>query len=299
MLYRQIEQNKRKTVVLVLLFVGLVLAVGAAFGYVYQASWQSGLFTALVISGIYVPFTYLTANAQVLGMSGAKAVTADEYPVLYNIVEGLCIPAQIPMPKIYVVQDPAPNAFATGLSPQKGAVAFTTGLLDRLNREELEAVAAHEIGHIRNYDIRLMTVSIALVGIIALLADIGTRMLIFRNGDRGERKNQHPAIMVIGIVLIILAPLVAQFVHFAVSRNREYLADATAVELTRNASGMIGALRKISGSDENLTVRSAKQATASMYISSPFNKDRHSSSFMSWFATHPSIPSRIERLEKM
>jgi heat shock protein HtpX len=298
MLFSQIEQNKRKTVFLVFLFVCVVIVVGAGIGYMNGGGWASGLTLALVISAFYIPITYASANAQVLAMSGARHVTAEEYPVLYNIVEGLCIPAQIPMPKIYVVDDPSPNAFATGLSPKKGSVAFTTGLLQRLNREELEAVAAHEIGHIRNYDIRLMTVSIALVGVIALLANIGTRMLFFRN-NRDDRKNQNPIVMIVALVLVILSPIVAQFVHFAVSRNREYLADASAVEFTRNAQGMISALRKISESDSRQTVHRATPTTASMYITNPFNKDRQSQSFTNWFATHPSILSRIERLENM
>lgn len=299
MLFKQIEQNKRKTIFLVGLFILLVVVLGAAFGYVYQDSFISGMIMAAVIAGFYIPITVLSANKQVLGMSGARPVTSEQYPQLYNIVEGLCIPAQIPVPKIYVVEDDAPNAFATGLSPKNGAVAFTTGLLNRLNREELEAVAAHEIGHIRNYDIRLMTISIALVGVIALLADIGMRMVFLRGGKNNDNKKQHPAIMIIALVLVILSPLVAQFVHFAVSRNREFLADATAVELTRNSAGMINALKKISGVDASVKVRRAKDATASMYITSPFNKDRQASSFMSMFATHPPIPSRIERLEKM
>jgi heat shock protein HtpX len=200
------------------------------------------------------------------------------------------------MPKIYVVQDDAPNAFATGLSPNTGAVAFTTGLLNRLDREELEAVAAHEIGHIRNYDIRLMTISIALVGVVALIVDFGVRMLFRSRG--GDRKN-NGAIMIVGLVFMILAPLIAQFVHFAVSRNREFLADASAVEFTRNPVGLINALRKISSTDPRQHVEHAREATASMYIANPFNKDRKPSSFSSWFATHPPIQARIERLEQM
>ncbi|NHN34009.1 M48 family metalloprotease [Paenibacillus agricola] len=294
MLYRQIEQNKRKTIWLVLLFSLLVLGAGSAVGYLGYGDLYLGLGLAAVILIFYVPITYLSANAQVLGMSGAKLATREEYGQLYNIVEGLCIPARIPMPQIYIVNDPSPNAFATGIKPEKGAVAFTTGLLEQLNREELEAIAAHEIAHIRNYDIRLMTISIALIGVIAILSDIGIRMLFFPR--RGNDKKSHPAIMIIALVFIILSPIAARFVHLAVSRNREYLADATAVELTRNATGLKSALQKIGTSE--LDVKQAKQATASMYMVNPFSKQRRAAR-TSWWSTHPSIQSRIERLEQM
>jgi heat shock protein HtpX len=294
MLYRQIEQNKRKTILLVFLFSILVLGAGSAVGYLGYGEIWLGVGLAAVILVFYVPITYMSANAQVLSMSGAKLATKEEYAQLYNIVEGLCIPAQVPMPQIYVVDDPSPNAFATGIKPEKGSVAFTTGLLGQLNREEIEAIAAHEIAHIRNYDIRLMTVSIALVGVIAVLSDIGTRMLFFQR--RGNDKKSHPAVMIIALVFIILSPIAARFVHLAVSRNREYLADATAVELTRNASGLKSALQKIGSSE--LDVKKAKQATASMYITNPFSKERRAAR-TSWFSTHPSIQSRIERLEQM
>ncbi|MCL6460017.1 MAG: zinc metalloprotease HtpX [Gorillibacterium sp.] len=299
MLYKQIEQNKRKTFLLVALFIVLVMGVGSAVGYLgYGEAWI-GVILAAVILAFYVPITYMSASSQVLSMSGAAIATREEYPQLYNIIEDLCIPARIPMPKIYIVQDPSPNAFATGIKPEKGSVAFTTGLLQQLNREELEGVAAHEIGHIRNYDIRLMTISVALIAIIAILGDIGARMLFFgRRGsnNNSENKKTNPAIMIIALVFVILAPLAARFVHLAVSRNREYLADATAVEMTRNAVGLKNALLKISNSD--LDVERAKQATASMYIASPFSKVRKKNRG-SWFSTHPSMESRIERLEQM
>lgn len=296
MLFQQIEQNKRKTFFLIIVFLAIVLALGAAVDYYLGGNGLTGMVITLVVMAVYVPLTVASSRAQVLGMSGAKQVSEAEYPQLYNIIEELTIPAQIPMPKIYVVQDDAPNAFATGLSPKSGAVAFTTGLLDRLDREELEAVAAHEIGHIRNYDIRLMTISIALVGVVALIVDFGVRMLFRSRG--GDRKN-NGAIMIVGLVFMILAPLIAQFVHFAVSRNREFLADASAVEFTRNPVGLINALRKISSTDPRLHVEHAREATASMYIANPFNKDRQASSFRSWFATHPPIQARIARLEQM
>lgn len=294
MLYRQIEQNKRKTVLLVLLFSVIVLGAGSAVGYLGFEDLRLGVIMAAIILVVYVPITYMSASSQVLRMSGASLANKETHKKLYHIVEDLCIAARIPMPKIYVINDPSPNAFATGIKPEKGAVAFTTGLLETLNREELEAVAAHEIGHIRNYDIRLMTISIALVSVVAILADIGTRMLFTQR--RGNDKKTHPAVMIIALVFVLLSPLAARFVHLAVSRNREYLADATAVELTRNSVGLQNALRKISAS--SLDVRKAQNATASLYISNPFSKQRKKKN-TSWFSTHPSLESRIERLSRM
>lgn len=294
MLYRQIEQNKRKTVLLVLLFSVIVLGAGSAIGYLGYGEIWIGAIIAAVILIIYVPITYMSASSQVLRMSGAVLANEQTHKQLYHIVEELCIPARIPMPKIYVINDPSPNAFATGIKPEKGAVAFTTGLLEQLNREELEAVAAHELAHIRNYDIRLMTITIALVSVVAILADIGSRMLFTQR--RNDNKKTHPAFYIIALIFIMLSPLAARFVHFAVSRNREYLADATAVELTRNSLGLQNALRKISAS--SLDVRKAKKSTASLYISSPFSRLRKAQK-TSWFSTHPSLESRIERLERM
>jgi len=193
MLYRQIEQNKRKTVLLVLLFSLLVLATGAAIGYLGYGDAVPGVAIAAVFLAFYVPVTYLSATAQVLRIAGARPASREAYPQLYRIVEELCIPARLPMPRIYVVDDPSPNAFATGMKPDKGTVAFTTGLLERLNREELEGVAAHELAHIRNYDIRLMTLSIALVSVIIVLADIGPRLLSQRHRGRGKKNaSRHP-----------------------------------------------------------------------------------------------------------
>ena len=293
MLYRQIEQNKRKTVLLMLLFSATVLLIGWALGYLVNGDFYSGPIIALIILAIYLPVTYLSANAQVLKMAGAKKIQKEDHPMIFNIVEELSIAARIPMPKIYIVNDPAPNAFAAGTKPENGVVAFTTGLLERLNREELEGVAAHEIAHIRNYDIRLMTICIALVAVIALIAELGMRMFYVRGGrNRGQRT--HPALLILAIVFIILAPLAARFVQFAVSRNREYLADETAVELTRNKVGLKNALIKISESP--IDVKNATQATAAMYISNPF---RNKKKKKNWFATHPPIESRIKRIEQM
>lgn len=295
MLYQQIQQNKRKTFGLLVFFCLLVLAIGWAVGYFTGSGSVSGPVIAAVVLAFYIPVTFASAKAQVLSMSGAREIKEADNPMLFHVVEELSIAAQVPMPKIYIVDDPSPNAFATGMKPQASVIAFTSGLLEQLNREEIAGVAAHEFSHIRNYDIRLMTLCIALVGVIVIIADIGQRMFFW--GGRGNRRSNeksNPIMMIIALVLIILAPLAAQFVQLAVSRNREYLADASAVEITRDPQGLINALNKISGDTNGL--KNVKQATASMYIANPFGQKRKK---INWFATHPPIESRIERLRKM
>lgn len=245
-----------------------------------------GAILTSIIMVFYLPITYLSANKQVISLSGSKEASREEYPELYNIVEGLVIVARVPMPKIFIVNDPAPNAFATGLKPEKAGVSVTTGLLDTLKRDELEGVIAHELAHIRNYDIRLLTMTIAMVGFIVLISNIGSRMLIY-GGGRGRSSNNSKGgggqivMLIVGIVALIMAPLAAQVIKLAVSRNREYLADATAVEFTRNPVGLQNALRKISGS--GIKVEKATQATASMYISDPMDNSKNSDSMMNKF----------------
>jgi len=294
MLYQQIERNKRKTIFLVFLFCLIVLGIGSSISYLSTGEVISGVILAAILLIIYVPATYMSATSQVLRMSGASEIRQEDHPQLYSIVEELTIAARLPMPKIYIVNDSAPNAFATGIKPEKGAVVFTTGLLERLNREELTGVVAHELAHIRNYDIRLMTICIALVGIIVFIGQIGSRLLFFGRGRRGSQKKMHPILALLAVLFVIFAPLAAQFVRLAVSRNREYLADATAVDFTRNPTGLIRALQKIS--TDNREVKHATAATASMYINQPFRRKRKKRNL---FATHPPIESRIERLRNM
>lgn len=296
MLYKQIIQNKRKTILLVAVFSILVVLIGWGISFLYGNNSYTGIIVSLIILAIYLPITYFSASSQVLNIAGAQKISQKDNPQLFDIVEELSIAARIPMPDVYIVQDPAPNAFATGIKPEKGAVAFTTGLIEQLNREELTGVAAHEIGHIRNYDIRLMTICLALVSVIIIISNIGTRMMIFGGPrNRGGNKKQNPLLMIVALLIVILAPLAAQFVQLAVSRNREYLADATAVDLTRNPVGLINALKKISGSD--LDVERANAATAAMYINVPFKRKRNRRNRL--LATHPSMENRIQRLQDM
>ncbi len=295
MLYRQIQENKRKTIWLVIVFCLVVMIFGGALGFILSESIYLGLIITAIVLIFYIPFTYMSAGSQVLSMSGAREIKKADHPQLFGIIEELVIPARLPMPKVYIVNDPAPNAFATGIKPEKSAVAFTTGLLDQLNREELAGVAAHELGHIRNYDIRLMTICIALVSLIIIMTDVAMRMLFFGGRSRSSNNRSNPIILVIALAVVILAPIVAQMIRFAVSRNREFLADATAVELTRNPQGLIKALKKIS--QDKRDVEKAKDATASMYIARPLNRKRKNRG--SAFATHPPMEERIERLENM
>lgn len=224
-------------------------------------------------------------------MNHAKEVTSStDQAFLWHTVEGLSIAARIPMPKIFIIEDSSPNAFATGISPKSGAVAVTTGLMNRLSREEIEGVLAHEIAHVRNYDIRLSTIAIALVSAIAILSDLGMRFFIFSGGRNNN--NKHPIFMILALVLIILAPIVAIVMQLAISRNREYLADASAVELTRNPDALARALESITGVER--PVEEASSSTASLYFADPLKKKA-----AQLFSTHPDPGERIRRLRAM
>lgn len=294
MLYKQITANKRKTCGIVLLFLILVISLGAAVGYIYKGDIFGGMVVTGLFLVIYVPVTYLTASKQILGLSGAKKADENMYRDLYDITRELIIPARLPEPDIYVVQDEQPNAFATGISPERASIGVTTGLLKTLNREELEAVIAHELAHIKNYDIRLMTITTALLGVIIFIVEMSRYMMYFGGNSRRNNDNNNILLVVISVIFIVLAPLLGHIVSMAVSRNREYLADASAVDLTRNPYGMISALEKISGGNEKKS-KKAKESMAAMYINNPFEKIERDNIF----STHPSISNRIKRLKEM
>ncbi|RKQ88609.1 zinc metalloprotease HtpX [Brockia lithotrophica] len=303
MLYEALEWNRRRTRLILALFVFLVAGAGAAVGYLAGDTW-AGLGLALVFAAVYLPLTYATASRQVLALAGAVEASPEEYPELHHVVEELALAARIPKPRVYVVPDEAPNAFAVGIRPEEGAVAFTTGLLKLLNREELEGVAAHEISHLKNGDARLMTLAIALVGVIVLLADIG-RQLLWWGGledERGRvrrregdgRGGAEALFLLLAVLFLVLAPLAAQLTQLALSRNREFYADASAVDLTRNPQGLIRALAKLK--EHAATVRRANAATAGMYFVRPF---ADGGGLETLFSTHPPIEERIRRLEAM
>ena len=251
---------------------------------------------AILISGIGSWVSYYNSDSIALSLSGAKPVTHKTHPQYSNIVENLAQVARIPVPKIYVIDSPALNAFATGRDPEHGAICVTQGLLDTMTRTEIEGVVAHELSHIRNFDTRLMTIVAILVGSIAMILNWSWRLSWHRSGDRDSNKEGNAIIMVIGIIFIILSPIIAQLIQLTISRRREFFADASAALLTRQPSGLIGALKKIAA-NESVQLASANTATAHLYIDDPMTVESHGSWMTKMFSTHPPIADRIKALE--
>lgn len=288
-MYSAIAANKRNTVLIMALFVGIIGAIGWAFAYTQGD--VSIAYGVIVAAGIYAILQYFIASRLAMSMTGAREIEKRDNPRLYRMVENLAITSGMPMPKVYIIDDPAPNAFATGRDPKNAIVGATTGLMDIMNDRELEAVMAHEMSHVRNYDIRVSMIAFGLVSAIGLLSDIAIRMLFFGGGDR-RNNNTHPIILIVGVVVIILAPLIAMLIQFAVSRQREYLADASGSLLTRDPEGMAGALGKLQQYGRPMQRQSS--ATAHMFLNNPLK-----SGFISkLFSTHPPLEDRIARLEK-
>lgn len=252
---------------------------------------------ALIIAGLLNFFSYYTSDKLVMAISGAKQIQKKDNPTLFRTVENLCIASGLPMPKIYIINDTAPNAFATGRDPRHAAVAFTTGILTKLNKLELEGVTAHELSHVGNYDTRLMTIVSILVGTVALLADFFFRITFYSHRDR-DRNSGNGVFLVIGLVMAILAPIIAILIQLAISRKREFLADASGALLTRHPDGLADALLKISADKEPLEV--ANKATAHLYIVNPLKNHKDA---IGWFAglfnTHPPIAERVKVLRAM
>lgn len=297
MLYNQISSNKRRTVVLLIVFFMLLAAIGAAVGYLWLGDMTFGVVIAVIIGAIYAMSMIFQSTNVVMSMNHAREVTEQEAPQLYHIVEDMAMVAQIPMPRVFIIEDQSLNAFATGSSPENAAVAATTGLLAVMNREELEGVIGHEVSHIRNYDIRISTIAVALASAITLLSSLGSRMIWFGGGRRRSDDRDNGTgllVFLFSILSLILAPLAATLVQLAISRQREYLADASSVELTRNPQGMINALQKLQQSAP--MQQPVDAASAALYINDPIKKEEHLTSL---FSTHPSISDRIERLRQM
>lgn len=298
MLYQQIASNKRKTVFVVMGFLLLVGVIGAAIGYAFAGSATMGVIFALVLGFVYMFVMLGQSTDVVMNMNNAQEITdPSQAPELWHIVEDMALVGKVPMPRVFIIDDPSPNAFATGSDPEHAAVAATTGLLARLNREEIEGVMAHEVSHIRNYDIKLQTTALALAAVVSMLANFGTHSLFFGGGRRRDDREGGNGIfeivmLVLALLAIVLGPLAASMAQMALSRNREYLADASAVELTRNPLGLINALTKISSSEP---MQAADASSASMYIADPFK----GKTWAHLFDTHPPIEERIARLEKM
>ena len=290
-LYTHQSSNIRRTWFLMLAF--LVVVIGVGFFASEYFGDPSILVIAVVISlGMNVTSFWFSDK---LAISSAGAKVADEraYRDLHNMVENLAITAGLPKPKVYIINDPAPNAFATGRNPKNASIAVTTGLLDRLKRVELEGVLAHELAHIGNRDILVMSVAIVLVGFIAIITDLVWRMSLFGGGDRD--RNMHPFLLIAGVVLIVLGPILAQLMQFAVSRRREFLADASGALLTRYPEGLASALEKISSYTHPM--KRASSATAHMFISNPFGSDGKTGKMMrKLFSTHPPMEERVRAL---
>lgn len=296
-MYERIASNKRRSALLVALFFGLIVALGWLLGQASGLGW-SGLVLAVVISSVLTLVNYFASDAIVLAVSKAKPAGREEYPVLVNAVEGLTIAAGLPRPpRVYVIEDTAPNAFASGRNPEQAVVCVTTGLLAKLDRSEVEGVVAHEMSHIKNYDIRLQTLAAVMVGVVALLSDWVLRGFFYGGRRRGKNDGGPGTglLLVFGLALAALSPLAARLIQLAISRRREFLADADGALLTRYPAGLASALRKIAADKEPL--EAANKATAHLYIVNPLKDLRGAVNRL--FSTHPPVEERIAALEKM
>ena len=286
-MYKQIAENKRRTVVIMMGFVLMVGTIAALFAWAY-GDWRIAFFV-VIVSIIYAIIQYFAAGSLAMALSGAKEIQKKDNPRLYNIVENLSITTGLPMPKVYVINDEAPNAFATGRDPKHAAVAATTGLMDIMNDKELTAVMAHEMSHVKNYDIRVSMIVFGLTCVIGLISDLAFRFMFY--GSRRRDNEGSPVGYVLVLIAAVLSPLVAAIAQMAVSRQREYLADASAVNITRFPEGMIDALKKLQS--HSRPMKSQNIAAESMYINDPLKKGF----FNNLLSSHPPIEKRIERLE--
>lgn len=300
-MWAQIRSNKIRSVILVAGLALVLLVLGYLLGWAFLGSGLFGLIIALVIWVIMNLIAYFKGDALILSVSGAKKIGPDDYPRLWNVVEEMKIASGLPkMPDVYIIDDPAMNAFASGRDPNHASVTVTTGLLQKMNRDELQGVVAHEMSHIKNRDVLLMTLCSVLLGTIVILAWYGSRVMLFSGGG-GRRRGGGGGggggaiIMIFAILLAILAPIFAQLIYFAISRKREYLADASGALYTRYPEGLASALEKIA--DSSVQLKSANQAFAPMYIANPFRKEGKSASDLT--STHPPIRERIKILRSM
>lgn len=286
-MYGAIAANKRNTVFIMAVFIGVVAAIGWAF----SAYYGNQAITPWVIAGalIYALIQYFAASKLAVAMTGAKEIEKKDNPRLYRIVENLAITTGMPTPKIYMIDDPAPNAFTTGRDPKHAIVAATTGIMDIMSDRELEAVMAHEMGHVRNYDIRVSMIAFGLASAIGILSDIALRMMFFGGGDN-RNNNSNPIMLVIGIAVIILAPIAAALIQMAISRQREYLADATGAMMTRDSEGLASALEKLQ--QYARPMQRQNTSTAHLFFANPLK----AGSLSKLFSTHPPLEDRIARL---
>ncbi len=298
-MYEQIAKNKRRSFFLVLFFFALIFVLSWLFGQLTELGYYA-LIPAFILAVLMTFTSYYYSDKIALAVSRARPVTKQKYPYLYNIVEGLAIAAGVPTPRCYIINDTAPNAFASGRNPQHAVIVVTEGLLSKLNRAELEGVIAHEMSHIKNYDILVQTLAVVMVGVIVLLSDWIMRTFLWgggrrRSSDRGKGGNAGAILIVVALALAVLAPFIAQILRLAVSRKREFLADASGAMLTRYPAGLASALRTLAADKEPL--EAANKATAHMYIVNPLKE--HKGKINKLFSTHPPIEERIAALESM
>ena len=285
-MYSSISENKRNTVIIFMVFIAIISGIGLYFSYIYKNDYI--FLILLVFSILYALVQYNISKSIVLYMNGAKPVSREIAPGFYAAVETISITAGLPMPKLYIIDDESPNAFAAGTNPEKSIICATTGLLNIMNKGELEAVVAHEMSHIKNYDIRVSMAAVALTSVIELISELVLRFFIWSDDDN---YNRNPLIVVLGLLFVMISPLLALVTRLAISRQREFLADATAVSLTRYPEGMISALQKLKNNGKPL--RKQNSTTANLFIVNPMKR----SFFQNLFSTHPSIDDRISRLK--
>lgn len=291
-MYTAIARNKRNTWFIMIAFVLIIGGLGLLAGWLAANNWWITAFVVLGAVG-YATLQYFIADREALAMAGAVEIQKADNPRLWNMVENLCITTGTPMPRVHIVQDDAPNAFATGRTPERAAIAVTTGLLDIMNDQELEGVLAHELGHVRNYDIRVSLIVFGLVVAIGLLADVFLRLTLFGGARRGGNNQAQLVFLIFGLVAAVVAPLLAGAVQAAISRQREYLADATAALTTRNPEGLASALAKLQAHAQPL--KKANTSMAHLWLADPLRPN----ALARLFSTHPPIPDRISRLHTM
>lgn len=296
-MYNEIDSNKRKSIFLILIFIAFVLLLGWVFGRITGDTYGA-LILAVAISLAMSLFSYYQGDKVALWTAGALPIEKKDNAYVYRLVENLCLTAGLPLPKIYIIPDQAINAFATGRDPKHASVAITTGAIEKLENEELEGVIAHELSHVKNYDIRFMMIVIVLIGIIALLSNWLMRGFFFRRRRDDNNSGQLGVVLLIlGIILAILAPLIGKLIQLAISRKREFLADASGALLTRYPEGLAKALEKIEIYNKQ-PMQKANDATAHLYISNPFGENTQKF-FHKLFSTHPPIEERVKILRQM
>lgn len=295
--YSQISANKQKTYIIMVLFIGFILGLSWLMSETLGFGLQF-VGVALIFSGLMTFSSYYFSDRIILTLSGARPAERQKDFNLYTVTENLSMAARIPMPKLYVIEDTALNAFATGRDPEHAVVVATSGLIQTLDRSELEGVVAHELAHIKNYDIRVMSIVSILVGLVALLSDWFFRLSFYGRRSSDDNKGTHPALILLAFALALLSPLIANLIKLAVSRRREYLADASAAALTKYPEGLARALEKISKDREPL--EAANKATAHLYIANPLKNTKDGRSlFAGLFSTHPPVEERISKLRSL